>query len=185
VISLRTLIPAALLALLFLPFTFLPGQEQQGVSIKVESAMVLVDLVVAGRQGRFVADLKPEEVEVYQDNKKKNILFLELKQSGLHHPQLQQPPAPATPPAPASAGIGATQPGSRASLVIMIDLQSMLLSDLVLAKRAIADFVKSKLAPEDLLMLVVLGNSLEVRQPVTATSVAMHPQEAVVKNAAL
>lgn len=73
----RSLIVFLLCVLCFAPST--PAQQTnqtssgQNESIKVETTEVLLDIVARDKRGKLLRDLKPEEVEVYDNGVKQNI----------------------------------------------------------------------------------------------------------------
>jgi len=143
-------------------------QENKVAQIKVQSRLVLVDLIITDDDGNFVADLRADEVRIFEDNKERAVSSFDLRQAAL--PRFaggaQDRPAP---PAGIAAEVAATtqfsEPG--VTLVFLLDLGSIVPSHLPQVKETITDFVRSKINPNDRLMLAVAGQGVRVHQPPT------------------
>lgn len=53
-----------------------PAQEVP--AFRVESNLILVDLIATDKDGNFIHDLRREEIEIYEDRKKQRAVFFEL-----------------------------------------------------------------------------------------------------------
>ncbi len=64
-----------------LGFTLVPLDARQELvpSFRAQSEVVLVDLVVTDKRGQFVHDLKPEEIQVFEDGKLQRLTFFDLR----------------------------------------------------------------------------------------------------------
>ncbi len=136
-------------------------QDKRGIQIKVESGLVLVDLVVVDSEGRFVPDLRADEIQIFEDNKRREVSFFERKQrdravtAGLE-------------PNRASAGeANARTENESATLIFLIDAYTMSPINMLEAKKFIAAYVKSNAGPGDSFMLVSSGAGAQVYQPPT------------------
>ena len=84
----------------------LPAQDapppESATTIHATVNEVALDLVVRDKKGRLVKNLKPGDVEIYEDGVRQEIRSLRLV-SGARHPR-PRPPQPPRPPAARSAG---------------------------------------------------------------------------------
>src|ERR1700682_4976001 len=55
-----------------------PPRDLQGRVFRVESGVVVLDVVVRDKKGRTVRDLRPEEVEVQEDGAKQEVTSFRL-----------------------------------------------------------------------------------------------------------
>ena len=55
------------------------AQEDEAPVFRAQSELVLVDLVVSDKRGNVVRDLKVEDVEVFEDGKRQDIVFFDLR----------------------------------------------------------------------------------------------------------
>jgi VWFA-related protein len=74
------------------PPTQAPGT--QGPTFRVSVDLITTDLIVRDSRGQFVADLKPGEIEIYEDGVKQAIASVELIHGGRAYGVLAPPPAP-------------------------------------------------------------------------------------------
>jgi VWFA-related protein len=135
---------------LILPAVPLSVRAQQGPTIKVESKLVLVDLIALDSHGKPVPDLKKDEIEVLEDGKRMPISFFERR-----HPTSEELPEDGlavsrTPQRPDTGEKGVL-------LIFMVDLPSIPPSDLPRVKEAIESFVRTQCRPQDTLMLAATG----------------------------
>lgn len=71
------------------------GQQGDQPTFRVSVDLVTTDVIVRdGKTGQFVADLKPEEFEVYEDGVRQNIVSLVLTHGGRVYNVQTPPPAP-------------------------------------------------------------------------------------------
>lgn len=145
---------AFLLAVLSFSIPALPvsARAQESPTIKVESKLVLVDLIALDGAGNPVTDLTRDDVEVSEDGKSVQISFFEMRHPALRQRPADNPAIPAT-----SSETDAADNG--VLLVFMIDLPSIPPTDLPRVKDAIESYVQSKWRPQDTLMLAATGVS--------------------------
>lgn len=117
---------------------------------------VVLDLVVRDRRGHLVADLRPEEVQVYEDGVRQKIAS--FRNVGGHE-QLQAESAAAQ-----LAGQGAAGPVNalRESNFVSIVFAPMALKDLAFAREAVSSFLKSDVLPNTYVTIYRLDTRLRV-----------------------
>ncbi len=129
----------------------LSAKAPQQADIKVESNLVLVDLVALDSAGRPVTDLRSDEIEVSEDGKRVAISFFQQR-----HPGFEQPIDPPIDP----GGTGRGEAGDAGELLVfLIDLPSLRPADLPRIKDAVQSFVQSERRANDTLMLAATGVS--------------------------
>lgn len=146
------------------------GAPRQEPSFRVASELVVIDLVAVDREGRFIADLRPDEIEVKEDGKRQAVQLLRLVGS----------PAPAS--AVPSAGARADQATARAAdtstapagtadtpprrLAIVVDTLSLSIDAVPRVRQALLDALDD--LPDGLPVLVAtIGPALQVVHPFT------------------
>ncbi len=149
-----------------------PAPTQERPTFGVRADLVVLDLVAWDRDGRTVTDLRPEEVEVYEDGKRQTLEFVQLVRAGPPAPvptSTSTPEAPpsASPDGPATAGLVRPEPSS-IGLVVVVDLMTMNLEVLARTRQAIIAMVRTEVAPGTRLMLATVNQGLQVRQPFTS-----------------
>jgi len=144
-----------------------PASTQQGGgSIRVNTDLVLVNVVARDKKGNLVRDLKKQDFTVFEDNKPQSISTFdfenvdELQTAGV---------ADAT--VSGSAGPGALlrskdQPGlearDRRLMLLFFDFSDMQPEEIDRAADAAKKFVQSKMQPADLIAVVTLATNLHL-----------------------
>ena len=157
---------ASLLAVFLLSGSFArpeaAPQQDSPPRFRAESELVLVDLVATDGKGRFVSDLRQDEVEVSEDGKRRKIQFFRLEQLETTRDE------PGAPPPQATRGRGNMPQGRQDGYVVfLLDLQTMDLNSAERSKEAIREFLRSGMDPGDLAMLVTIRPAVRVDQPFT------------------
>jgi VWFA-related protein len=129
-------------------------QRERG-DVELSAGEVLMDLVVTDKKGRPVVDLKPTEIEVYENGQRQQVTSFGLVRSG------PQPPGLPGAPAPASTGPEAITRSTFAGLnliMIVVDRTSVTQGNLVQIGKAAETFVNDRLAINDLVAVFVTTN---------------------------
>ena len=164
----RTSLTAATTAALLISLTASRATPQKTIQFGTSADMVLIDLIATDNDGRRVTDLRPEEIEVYEDGKRQRIEVLRF----VGDSALGSAPVPISSPAAVEASPeapipAAASPTSSSRLVIVIDQGAMPSELFVPVRTAILSMVRERLDPETQLMLVTLDRGLQVRMPFT------------------
>src|SRR6202161_3642399 len=168
---------ALLLALVLLCPT-LPSQEQSDYLIHVQSDLVLVNVTVRDKSGKFVQGLKPENFAILEDNKPQKVVSFDGENVDAAPPPdvTQARPLPAPTPGQATAPPSAANPAAqlaaqfkdRRLIVLFFDLSAMEPDEIDHAVTSAEHYVDTQMAPADLVSIVSLGSSLLVNQDFTA-----------------
>ena len=157
---------AHLLVVFLLPGTLAwpeAGRRQDTIPrFRAESELVLVDLVATDGKGRFVSDIRQDEVEVREDGKRQKIRLFRLEQGEI---PAERPGEPS--PGAARALRDVQERGQGGYVVFLLDLQTMDLDSAERSKGAIREFLDSGMDPGDLAMLVTIRPAFQVDQPFT------------------
>ncbi len=159
------------LVLVCLTFMVRAGQEEEVPVFRSQSELVLVDLVVNDKKGNVVRDLKPEDVEVFEDSKRQDIVFFDLRKRAGSKEELS---AEGTASDPLNStlsfdrGALPTSPVDQGYFVFLFDMQSMDFHGLQRAKDSIRTFISSQLAPTDQVMVATVEPSFRVHLPFTS-----------------
>ena len=154
-----------------LALTVAPVDAQQELvpSFRAQSEVVLVDLVATDKRGQFVHDLKPEEVQVFEDGKLQRLTFFDLRRRAGSEEQLVSDVRRDAVPAPAVASRTLpTTPQDRGYFVFLFDLQAMSFHGLERAKESIRRFARAELAPTDRVMVASIRPQFRVELPFTS-----------------
>src|SRR5512147_3001478 len=114
---------------------------------RVGAELVVIDLVATDREGRFVEDLSPSDIQLYEDGKPRQVQFLHLVRMGrvALSPPTHAGTAAGSPPTPPREEAATTDPVSSVSLVIALDLAGIPADVLPRVKDAIRRMVTDEL----------------------------------------
>jgi VWFA-related protein len=163
----------AMLLVLVLLCTAAPSQQEPEYVLHVESDLVLVNVTVRDKNGKFVEGLEPENFTILEDNKPQKILSFDVENvdavPAIDVAQAKPLPEPAPEQkAPvASPATGAGQFKDRRLIVLFFDLSAMEPDEIDHAVTSAEHYVDAQMAPADLVSIVSLGSSLLVNQDFT------------------
>ena len=149
-------------------------QEQAQSVIRTTTREVVLDLVVRDKHQRAVTDLRPEEVEVYEDGVRQNVRSFHSIQGSeqLETERTAAAEQKATPRKSGDQPRSGEQPKALNSLrqlnfvsVVFADIAPL---NLEFARRAVQEFLKSDTLPNTYVTIFRLNRSLGVVQPYTS-----------------
>ncbi len=154
--------------LLFLQIGFVRAQDDSEV-VKINTSVIQVDATVTDKSGKVVTDLKPEDFEIYENGKKRDITGFSLiipggKSGGIANGFLltsSNSSSAAVAPAPTAAQVG------RIFAVVVDDL-TLSKVGVEASKREIARFIEQQVVPGDLVAVVKTSGSVGVLQKFTS-----------------
>ncbi len=154
-------------------FTVAPGTPTPTLSAAQQAApeppplvfgasadLVVIDLIATNESGRLVKDLRPEDVEVYEEGKRQRLEFVRLVQAGPGAPDEPDVEAPSE--ATENTNVAAT-----VNLVVVVDVASMTSDVLARTREAILAMTRVEMQLGSRLMLVSLDRGMHVRQSLT------------------
>ena len=158
------------------------NKDKQGLySIRVESELVLVNVVARDKQGRLVQDLKREDFTVLEDGRPQRISSFDFENLDMQPlvaatgPAQSQGsaagPSPAAPAGPAKPILTAKDADQALSnkrvMVLFFDQTSMAPDETERSVQAAKKYVKTKMTSADLIAIVSLASSLRLDQDFT------------------
>jgi VWFA-related protein len=160
-----------------------PSQQQPPEYVlHVESDLVLANVTVRDKNGKFVEGLKAEDFTVLEDNKPQKVVSFDVENVDAVPPpdvtQAKPLPEPASgQPSPApSAASAAAQFKDRRLIVLFFDLSAMEPDEIDHAVTSAEHYVDTQMAPADLVSIVSLGTSLLVNQDFTTDHALLKKQ---------
>jgi VWFA-related protein len=168
----------ALLVSMAIVASSLPAQQQQPAgadyTFRSTAEMVLVNVSVRDKSGKFVRDLKPEDFVLLEDNKPQKISTFDVENTDAV-PPAEVPQAVTNNEAPATPGPAAPTPKpasdqfrDRRLIVLFFDVADMEPDEIERASVAAEDYVNKQMLPADLVSVVSLGSSLTLAQDFTS-----------------
>jgi VWFA-related protein len=154
------------------------GTSEGQFTLKTTTEIVLVNVTVKDKDGKFIKDLKTSDFTVLEDGKKQDIISLDAENTDSVVTS-ETPTAPVlgnltTNPATAKAAPPPVVPiqesdlKDRRLIVLFFDLGSMQPEEVERAAKSANDYVDQKMAPADLVSVVSLSNALNVDQDFTS-----------------
>ena len=114
-----------------------------GITIRAESRLVLVDVVVTDKKGSYVEDLTQNDFRIWQDDQEQKIASFSFGQSAS---------SPSTP---------------KRHLVLFFDDESMKASDQMLARAAAGKFLDANSRPGTYIAIIDYAGTMQVAQNFT------------------
>src|ERR1700733_490744 len=142
-----------------------PSQQEPEYVLHVESDLVLVNVTVRDKSGKFVQGLKPENFTILEDNKPQKVISFDVENVDAVPPSdvaqakpLAGSPSAALPPtaAPDGASQLAAQFKDRRLIVLFFDLSAMEPDEIDHAVTSAEHYVDAQMAPADLVSIVSL-----------------------------
>ena len=138
------------------------AQEPQDV-VRISTNLVQIDVVVT-KDGKQVADLKPEDFEILEDGHHQqitNFAFLSVKSPSTKPPLASSPASPAPPPP-------TPQPQDiRRTVAIVVDDLGMSFQSMGELRNYLRKFIAEKLSPNDLVAIIRTGGEVGALQQFT------------------
>jgi VWFA-related protein len=155
------------------------GASEGQFTLKTTTEVVLVNVTVKDKDGKFIKDLKASDFSVLEDGKKQDVISVDAENTDSVVTS-ETPTAPllgnltttganktAAAPAPAEP-LQESDLKDRRLIVLFFDLGSMQPEEVERAGKSAADYVDTKMAAADLVSVVSLSNSLSVDQDFTS-----------------
>jgi len=143
-----------------------PHGEQDVV--KITTNLIQVDVTVTDKDGKVVRDLKPNEIEIYQNGKKQevtNFSFVssvrEIGENGIQPKSKKQPGVAVPPPSPIKAA------NVRRALALVVDDLNLSWRSVYLTQRELRKFVNEQMQDGDLVAVIRTGAGIGALQQFT------------------
>jgi VWFA-related protein len=148
------------------------SQQSSGFTFRVQSDLVLVNVVAHDKSGNLVRDLKQDDFTVLEDGKPQRILSFDIEKPEIvaQSPETQaavQGTAPSAPSILSNVKVAPEAVRDRRLIVIFFDLSSMQPEEIERAVKAAQAYVAKQMSPADLVSIITLGDSMEVAQDFT------------------
>lgn len=164
-----------LIAIVISFFLLLPviGQQQEkrpDETVRVATNLVQVDVVVTDKDGRHVTDLRPEDFEILEDNRKQQITNFSYLTTGsattISHPQTPIYRSGETV-APASAA--SLRPELlRRTMAIVVDDLRLSFESTISVRDALKKFINEQMQPNDRIAIILTSKGVGALQQFTS-----------------
>lgn len=166
------------LLLITLPLLFFvasSAQERRAISrptpspesdvVKISTNLIQVDVTVTDKNGVAVRDLRPEEIEIYENGERqvvKNFSFVSSSRTAASKPALADPAAVPPPP------VTLKREQVRRTIALVIDDLSLSFDSVYYTRRALKKFIDEQMQDGDLVAIIRTGAGMGALQQFTS-----------------
>ncbi len=135
--------------------------------VRITTNLVQVDAVVTDKNGKVVTDLKPEEVQIFEDGKQQKITHFSYNVS--EAPVVERPakPAPVDKNAPPVPPVALKPEQVRRTMAIVVDDLGLSFESTYFVRRALKKFVDEQMLPGDLVAIIRTSGGIGALQQFT------------------
>src|SRR4051812_30181658 len=139
-------------------------QQQEQVDedevVRITTNLVQVDAVVTDKSGKLVTDLKPEEFEIYEDERRQkvtNFSFVATEGEAPPTPGAGKPPAPVDKTSPPAPPVRLRPEQVRRTIALVVDDLGLSFESTAYVRQALKKFVDRQVQPGDLIAIIRTG----------------------------
>jgi VWFA-related protein len=133
--------------------------------VKITTSLIQVDVTVTDSRGRIITDLKPDELEIYENGKKQpisNFSFVSNVRERVEQPTKVEKNAPVVPVAPIK------QEDVRRTVALVVDDLTLSFESTYYVRRALRKFVDEQMQEGDLVAIIRAGAGIGALQQFTS-----------------
>ncbi len=172
----KKIIPSLALTLLFgaavtaqTPTSTPPPVEDDSGVVKISTTLIQLDVTVTDKNGKIIGDLKPEEVEIFENGEKQEIsnfsFISNVKSADAPAPKKSEKPDKNAVPIPT----GQLKPEQvRRTVALVVDDLSLSFESTYFVQRALKKFVNEQMQAGDLVAIIRTGAGIGALQQFTS-----------------
>ncbi|MBD0369461.1 MAG: VWA domain-containing protein [Pyrinomonadaceae bacterium] len=151
-----------------------PQQKQDATSdddvVRISTNLVQVDAVVTDKKGRLITDLRPEEMEIYEDNREQKITNFSFisTESATGESGALKPLPPINKNSPPVPPVRLKPEQVRRTIALIIDDLSLSFESTHFVRRALKKFVDEQMQPGDLVAIIRTAGGMGALQQFTS-----------------
>src|SRR5688500_9897913 len=169
-----------LLAALILVFSFpnfaqnakpSPTPPDDGDVVKISTALIQIDVTVTDRRGKIVNDLRPDEIEIYENGRKQdisNFSFVSNVRATVEKPVVKKGEPVLPPPTPIKPE------AVRRTIALVVDDLTLSFESTYYVRRALKKFVDEQMQEGDLVAIIRTGAGIGALQQFTNDRRQLH-----------
>ena len=143
----------------------LPSPPDEGDVVKITTTLIQVDVTVTDKKGKIVTDLKPEEIQIFENGKKQEITNFSFI-SNIR--EKEENPAPPSGDIAAPAPPATVKPDQvRRTLAFVVDDLTLSWESTNLVRHTLKKFVDEQMQPGDLVAIIRTAGGLGALQQFT------------------
>jgi VWFA-related protein len=144
-----------------------PQQPEAEDVVRITTNLVQVDAVITDKAGKLVTDLKPEEVEIYEDGREQKITNFSFNLSESTSPGRDAKPTAADKNAPAVPPSRLKAEDIRRTIALVVDDLGLSFESTYYVRRALKKFVDEQMQPGDLVAIIRTSGGMGALQQFT------------------
>jgi VWFA-related protein len=157
-----------------LPTQERPPQPDDDDVVRITTNLVQVDAVVTDKNGKLVTDLKPEEVEIYEDGREQKITNFSFNLSDAPSASRDSKPAAVPKNAPPVPPSRLKTEDIRRTIALVVDDLGLSFESTYYVRRALKKFIDEQMQPGDLVAIVRTGGGMGALQQFTTDKRQLH-----------
>ncbi|HEV7642662.1 MAG TPA: VWA domain-containing protein [Pyrinomonadaceae bacterium] len=143
-----------------------PDEDDRDV-VKITTNLIQIDVTVTDSKGRLVTDLKPEEIEIFENDDKQTITnFSFINAAGKENPPLKKPDKNAAPVPEVPRLLRPEQ--VKRMIALVVDDLSLSFESTAHVRQALKKFVDEQMQPEDMVAIIRTGSGVGALQQFTS-----------------
>ncbi|HEX6186976.1 MAG TPA: VWA domain-containing protein [Pyrinomonadaceae bacterium] len=144
-----------------------PPQPEAEDVVRITTNLVQVDAVITDKDGKLVTDLKPEEVEIYEDGREQKITNFSFNLSESTSPARDAKRTAADKNAPAPPPSRLRTEDIRRTIALVVDDLGLSFESTYYVRRALKKFVDEQMQPGDLVAIIRTAGGVGALQQFT------------------
>jgi VWFA-related protein len=146
------------------------GQKDEDDVVRITTNLVQIDAVVTDKKGRLVTDLRPEEMEIYEDGRPQKITNFSFvsTESATEQPVAAKPAAPVDKNAPPVPPVHLRADQVRRTIALVVDDLGLSFESTHSVRDALRKFVDQQVQPGDLVAIIRTGGGIGALQQFTS-----------------
>lgn len=148
------------------------GRAKKDDVVRISVTLVQIDAVVTDQRGKQVTDLKPEDFELFEDNRRQQITNFSYVTAQPASGDATAPPStrtnPIAPPGPPVAPVRLRPDQVRRTIALVVDDIGMSYESVHAVRESLKTFVDEQMQPGDLVAIIRTGAGMGALQQFTA-----------------
>lgn len=145
-----------------------PQHPESDDVVRITTNLVQVDAVVTDKEGKLVTDLKPEEVEIYEDGRKQKITHFSFNATTSEQPEKDSKPVAADKNAPPVPPSRLRPEDVRRTIAVVVDDLGLSFESTHFVRDALKRFVDRQMQPGDLVAIIRTSGGMGALQQFTS-----------------
>ena len=136
--------------------------------MRITTNLVQVDAVITDKNGKIVTDLKPEEIEIFEDGRKQKLTHFSYNVAEGPAPERSAMPVVVDKNSPLVPPTRLKPEDIRRTIAIVVDDLGLSFESTYYVRRALKKFVDEQMQPGDLVAIIRTGGGMGALQQFTA-----------------